>query len=127
LKRIFIADDSDVLRARLIEIISEIEGIEIVGEAENAEKVLDAERSLKPDILILDIRMQSGNGILALETIKKRKNPPIVIMFTNYPYLQYRKKCFDAGADYFFFKATEFENLVELLKQLTQSADIEKK
>ena len=56
-----------------------------------------------------------------LASLKKGKNPPLVIIFTNYPYLQYRKKCLDVGADFFFYKATEFERLADLLKQLDRS------
>ena len=121
MKRIFIADDSEVLRARLIEILTEIEGVEIVGEAETTSEVIEAVKNLKPDVVILDIRMPEGNGILALEAVKKEEKPPIVIMFTHYPYLQYRKRCLDAGADYFFFKSTEFEKLIELLKDLAKA------
>jgi len=117
-KRIFIADDSEVLRTRLVEILSEIEGVEIIGEAVTANEAIKAVKNLKPDVVILDIRMPGGNGIEALETVKMEKKPPLVIMFTNYPYLQYRKRCLDAGADYFFFKSTEFEKLLELLKKI---------
>lgn len=119
--RLFIADDSQILRCRLFEMISEIEGIKIVGEAENSTTAIEAIEKLKPDVVILDIRMPGGDGILALETLKKSKNPPKVIIFTNYPYLQYRKRCLDAGADFFFYKGKEFERLIDLLKKLLQT------
>jgi hypothetical protein len=41
-------------------------------------------------------------------------------MLTNYPYPQYRKKCKDAGADFFFDKSTEFDKITEVLKKLTR-------
>ena len=118
--RLFIADDSDILRERLVEILSEIEGADIVGEERDASRVLESVEMLEPDIVILDIQMPGGNGILILEAIKKKEKPPIVVMFTNYPYLQYRKRCMDAGADYFFFKSTEFEKLIEVIKKSVQ-------
>ena len=120
MKRIFIADDSEVLRIRLVEVLSEIEGIEIIGEADTANDAIKAIKNLKPDVVILDIRMPGGNGIEALEAVKMVENPPLVIMFTSYPYLQFRKKCLDAGADYFFFKSTEFEKLTKLLKKIAR-------
>ena len=120
--RLFIVDDSEALRTRLIEIITEIEGIEVVGHTEDATKVIGFVERLKPDVVILDIQMPKGNGIRALDTIKKREKSPIVIMFTNYPYLQYRKRCMDLGADYFFYKAIEFEGLISLLNDLVRSA-----
>jgi DNA-binding NarL/FixJ family response regulator len=116
--RLFIADDSDVLRDSLSQMISEVKGVEIIGQAADADSALEAIEKLKPDAVILDIRMPKADGILALESLKKKAAPPIVIMFTNYPYLQYRKRCLDAGADYFFYKATEFGMLIALLQEL---------
>jgi DNA-binding NarL/FixJ family response regulator len=120
--RLFIADDSEILRSRLVDMLSEIEGVEIVGEAKDSKEAVEAIAVLNPDVVILDIRMPGGDGILALEALKKdRRKHPKVIVFTNYPYLQYRKRCMDAGADYFFYKALEFGKLIELMKNLTQA------
>lgn len=124
--RIFIADDSEVLRERLCEILSEIRGIKIVGQKGDATEAIEAVDRLKPEIVILDIQMPGGNGIYALEVIKKGSKPPIVIMFTNFPYLQYRKKCMDAGADFFFYKSTEFNKLIEVIKKLALMEDLKK-
>jgi DNA-binding NarL/FixJ family response regulator len=92
-----------------------------VGVARNLKEVIDAVAKLKPDVVILDIRMPGGNGFKALEQIKKRDNPPVVIMFTNYPFLQYRKRSMDLGADYFFYKAIEFEKLICLITDLIKA------
>jgi DNA-binding NarL/FixJ family response regulator len=118
--KVFIVDDSAVLRERLITILSDLKGIEIIGQAKGPLEAQEAIPNLNPDVVILDIRMPGGNGIDVLENIKKGKSPPIVIMFTNYPYPQYRKKYMDAGADFFFDKSTEFDKIFEILKKLTQ-------
>lgn len=119
--RLFIADDSEVMRERIIEIVSEIEKIELVGQEGDVKRVLQEVERLKPDVVIMDIKMPGGNGIQALESIKKDKNAPIIIMFTNYPYLQYRKRCMDAGADFFFYKSTEFVKLLDAIKKLVHA------
>ncbi|GAI28344.1 unnamed protein product, partial [marine sediment metagenome] len=62
-----------------------------------------------------------GNGIKVLEAIKKNLQSPKVIIFTNYPYPQYRKRYMDAGADFFFDKSTEFEKLVDTVKYLVHN------
>ena len=116
--RVFIADDSDALRSQVKEILAEIEGIEVVGQAKDAPDALQSIRKLKPDVVILDIRMPSGNGLSVLDPIRKEKIPSKVIIFTNYPYLAYRKQYLDAGADYFFYKAIEFDSLIGVLKKL---------
>jgi DNA-binding NarL/FixJ family response regulator len=121
--RLLIADDSEILRSRLVDLLSEVEGVKLVGEVRESNETIEAVGRLNPDIVILDIRMPGGDGILALEEIKRKPKPPIVIMFTNHPYLQYRKRCMDAGADFFFYKSTEFEALLALLKKLVRKVD----
>jgi DNA-binding NarL/FixJ family response regulator len=116
--KVFIADDSALLRERLIDMLSELEGIEIVGQAEDSLSAVRSIHKLKPDVVILDIWMPGGSGFNVLQNIKKNKVANVVIMFTNYPYPQYRKKCMDEGADFFFDKSSEFEKITEMLRQL---------
>lgn len=116
--KVFIADDSTVLRERLVEMLSELPGIEIIGQAQDVAEALTSIKKLNPDVVILDIRMPGGSGIDVLQDIKKDKQAPLVIVLTNYPYPQYRKKCLGLGADYFFDKSTEFEKITEVVKQM---------
>ena len=83
--KVFIADDSALLRERLIDMLSELEGIEIVGQAEDALSAVRSIHKLKPDVVILDIWMPGGSGFNVLQNIKKNKVANVVIMFTNYP------------------------------------------
>ena len=116
--KVFIVEDSLILRQRLVDMLSELSEIEIIGEAGDKTEAIDSIRRLKPDVVILDIRLPKGNGIEVLQNIKKGKVPPTVIMLTNYPYPQYRKKCLEAGAEFFFDKSSEFERIPQVLKQL---------
>ena len=125
--RLFIADDSEILRVRLIDMLSEIEGIEIIGQAQDSLDAIESIEKLNPHVVILDIRMPPVNGFKVLEAIKKNLQSPKVIIFTNYPYPQYRKRCMDAGADFFFDKSSEFEKLVDTVKYLTHDCSQTKK
>lgn len=118
--RLLIADDSEILRSRLIEMLNHIPGIEIVGEVENGvDAVVFADR-LKPDVIILDIRMPNADGILALESIRRSNSISKIIILTNYPYPQYKQKCLEAGADYFFSKSEEIEKMIGTLHDIKQ-------
>jgi len=117
---VFVADDSDPIRARLSTLIAEVGDAELIGEATNAQEVLDTIPHLKPDVLILDIRMPGGNGIQALDAIREVEVDPVVIILTAFPYPQYRRKCLESGADFFFDKSTEFEQVGEVLMELTR-------
>ena len=114
---LLIADDSEDIRDHLAIIVQRIDGIEAVWQAETSDEAVKSARKFKPDIAILDIKMPGG-GINALKEIKENNLVPIVIMFTGYPDPQYRTKCIELGADYFFNKSTEFEKIQEVLEQI---------
>ena len=116
--KIFIADDSAVVRERLIEMLSELTGIEIIGRAQDGLEATNLIEKLNPDVVILDIHMHGGRGIEVLKYIKKIEPVPLVIILTSYPYPQYRKKCMDLGANFFFDKSTEFEKITEVLRKV---------
>ncbi len=118
--KVFIADDSKLFRERIINMLSDISGIEIIGQAGNGITAVKSIKKLKPDLVILDIRMPKKNGLNVLQEIKKDKDSPKVIMVTNYPYYQYREKCMEIGAEYFFDKSNEYEQVIEVVKHLTQ-------
>jgi len=117
---VFISDDSPVVRVRLANMIEDIQGVNLIGEANNVQESIEKIEELKPDAIILDIRMPGGSGLDVLKSIKNNheNHHPIIIVLTNYPYPQYRKKCIEAGADYFFDKSNEFHKVIEVFKQL---------
>jgi len=118
--RVFIADDSMLILQRLKVMLSDLSEIEIIGESRTGIGTIEAVRKKNPDVMILDIKMPGVSGIDVLKYIKNNKKKIKVIMLTNYAFPQYRKKCMELGADYFFKKSTEFGNVVDALKQLTQ-------
>jgi DNA-binding NarL/FixJ family response regulator len=118
--KVFIVEDSDIVVKRVKILLSTFEELEFIGQAANATDAVEAILQLKPDVVILDIRLIGGNGMKVLERIKKEEPSPVVIMLTNYPYPQYREKCRKLGAEYFFDKVTEIESLVKVLKMLAQ-------
>ncbi|OGV64150.1 MAG: hypothetical protein A2283_04445 [Lentisphaerae bacterium RIFOXYA12_FULL_48_11] len=117
--KVFLVDDSTIVLEKLAAMISGIEGVEIAGQALNARDAIQSIMKRKPDLVILDIRLNGGgNGMDVLKRVKQEISPPIVIMLTNYPYPQYREKCQALGADYFFDKVTEIEKIYDTFKQL---------
>jgi DNA-binding NarL/FixJ family response regulator len=114
---VFIVDDSAIIRERLKTMLSEIPEVKIAGEAKDTSEATTSILRLKPNVVILDIRISEGNGIEVLNDIKQTNDAPMVIMLTNYPYPQYRKKCTEKGADFFFDKSTEFDKINDVLKK----------
>jgi DNA-binding NarL/FixJ family response regulator len=116
---VFVADDSIVLRERVLEMLRDIPGVEVLGCAGDGLHAIDCIRTLRPDAVVLDIQMPRGNGLDVLKNIKHGDTGPLVVVFTNFSYPQYRKRALEHGAEYFFDKTTEFEKLRELFGQLT--------
>lgn len=116
--RVFIADDSARLRSQLIGLLSDLGEVEIVGQAADAQSTVTALRVLKPDVLTLDIRMPGGSGIEVLKAIRQDEHVPVTIMLTNHSATPYRNESLQAGADYFFDKATEFHHVRSTIQNL---------
>jgi len=83
---------------------------------------MQAVRNLHPEVVILDIRMPQGSGIDVLESIKREKLAPITMVLTNFAYPQYRKKCLQLGAGFFFDKSAEFARVGDALRRLIHRA-----
>jgi DNA-binding NarL/FixJ family response regulator len=116
--KVFIADDSRIIRKRIIAMLSEAVHVSIIGQAGNVHDAIDRIRELRPDVIILDIRMPGGSGMDVLRQIDRTDKESVVIMLTNYPQEQYQKRCLEAGADFFFNKSSEFERVVEVVKSM---------
>jgi len=120
--KLFLVDDSVLIQNCLEVLVSDFPEIEIVGRAETPLEAIKGIRELKPDAVILDIRLKEGSGFDVLLNIKAEDPSPVVIMLTNYPYVQYREKSMELGADYFFDKSTEFDEIAPIFKRMIQDA-----
>jgi DNA-binding NarL/FixJ family response regulator len=114
---IFVVEDSSLLRERLVRTLKGITGVQVSGFADTAVEAIQLIQQLHPDAIILDIRLRQGTGLQVLEAVKVQGKPPLVIVLTNFAYPQYRKKYVDAGADFFFDKSNEFDQVVLVLNQ----------
>jgi len=116
--KVLVVDDSAIVRKRVKGMVSEVSTVETVSEAKDRLEAIDLLHKLKPDVMVVDIEMPGGNGIDLLVDVKKQRKPPLVIVLTNLSDPQYRKKCMDVGADFFFDKSIEFDKVAEVLRHL---------
>jgi DNA-binding NarL/FixJ family response regulator len=116
---VFIVDDSEIVRERLTSMLSEIGSLNIVGFADNPADAMEAILRLKPNVIILDIFLNGGSGITVLRNVRAKKIQSKIIMLTNYAQEQYRKKCFEEGADYFFDKSIEFDKIIDVIQRFS--------
>ncbi|ALC20048.1 response regulator [Streptomyces pristinaespiralis] len=82
--RVVLADDQPLVRAALQMVITEAEGIEVVGEARDGAEAVALAEELRPDVVVMDIRMPGTDGIEATRQITERHDGTHVIVLTTF-------------------------------------------
>ena len=119
--RIFLVEDSAILRDRLAETFSSWGKIEMVGHAETEADAAAALRTQVWDVLILDLQLLHGSGLGVLRSLDSHRVPgTTVIVLTNYAIPSYRARSMELGADYFFDKANDFSKLQDVFSTLAE-------
>jgi len=90
-------------------------GFDIAGEAGTASAALALASATGPDAIILDLHLPDQSGLEILRKLKAQLPLAIVAILTNHPDPEYRQRCLALGADHFFDKSSEVEDLMALL------------
>ncbi len=117
--RILIVDDHAVVRTGLRAVLEDEEGLEVVGEAASARESLVKAQALRPDVVLMDIRMEEGDdagGIDACRQIRSDLPDTQVIMFTSYGQRESVLSSIMAGATGFLTKNVGHARLVEAIR-----------
>jgi len=112
--KILIVDDEPPARERLRRLLDEIDGYEVVAEASNGEEALAACSELKPDVVLLDVRMPGLSGLQVARHIDCLEEPPAVIFTTAYD--QYAVEAFETEAVGYLLKPVRKEKLTHALR-----------
>jgi response regulator NasT len=94
-KRVLVAEDEAIIRLDLAEMLREA-GYDVVGQAGDGEQALEMARTLRPDIVIMDVKMPVMDGISAAEEIGKERICPVV-MLTAFSQTELVERARDAG------------------------------
>ena len=118
--RVYLVEDSPHVRDLLLDFLNVPDEIEIVGHADTeAESVADM-LAQPVDAVIVDLRLREGTGMGVIEKLRKAAlNPqPKIIVFTNHPFAEIRKRAMQLGADYFFDKSADYDSVRTTLQNL---------
>jgi two-component system response regulator DevR len=113
--KIFLVEDSALLRGRLEAILSAIPGVQTVGHASGAKEAVQAILAARPDAVVLDIHLAEGNGFDVLRALREAAFAPAIYVLTNYPLDGYRKSAERLGARGFFDKSNDIDRLRDAL------------
>jgi len=118
--RVLVVDDEQLVRTGFRAILEEQDDITVVGEADDGASAVEASVRLSPDVVLMDIRMRSMNGLEATRTLMTRMpKPPKVVVLTTFDYDEYVYEALKAGASAFLLKDSPQEQLVAAVRVVT--------
>ena len=112
--RLLVCDDHEVIRKGLASLLAGTE-LEIVGEAVNGKETLTEAQRLKPDVILLDIRMPDGDGLSTLEKLRSKVPDCCVVMLSTYDNPTYIARAVALGASDYVLKGSSREDIVATL------------
>ena len=114
--RVLIVDDERMVCAHLRTILAAAPGLEVVGEAYDGADAVEATVRLRPDVVLMDLRMPGVDGLTAIDRIATLPSPPRVVALTTFDLDEYVLRALRAGAVGFLLKSTSPDDLVDLVR-----------
>jgi len=115
---VLIADDHQLFREGLVNLISSAPDVEVIAEAKDGMEATERAKKIKPDVVLIDIGMPVMNGIEATRIIKK-ENPQVkVIAVSMHSDRQFVKGALEAGADGYLLKNCTYRQLIDAIQSV---------
>lgn len=116
--RLLLVDDHEVVRVGVKALIERHPGMEVVGEAGTVREAIDGTERLRPDVVLLDIRLQGGSGVDACREIKNRWPETKIIMLTSFAEDETLFDAIACGAEGYVLKQIGSAQLIEALEKV---------
>ena len=113
--RVFLVEDAALLRERITELLSAIPQVEVIGSASGAEEAIRGVLALRPDAVVLDIRLAEGTGFDVLRAVNEVAPEIEFYMLSNFASEAFRQLAGQLGARDFFDKSQEFGRMRDVI------------
>ena len=114
--RVLIADDQALVRSGFRMILETQKGVEVVGDAEDGLQAVQLAETLKPDVVLMDIRMPELDGLEATRRVLALPHAPRVLVLTTFDMNEYVYEAMKSGASGFLLKDTRPEALIDAVR-----------
>jgi DNA-binding NarL/FixJ family response regulator len=114
--RLVLVDDEPMVLAHLCTVLTSAADIEVVGTARDGAEAIEAAVRLRPDVMLMDLRMPEVDGLTAIERIAKMPAAPALVALTTFDTDSHVMKALRAGASGFLLKTTPPEDLIGLVR-----------
>jgi DNA-binding NarL/FixJ family response regulator len=118
--RVLIADDQALVRAGFHAILESEGDIEVAGEAADGQEAVELTRKVRPDVVLMDIRMPGLDGIEATRRLLRDDDAPKVLMLTTFDLDEYLYEAMRAGASGFLLKDVPREQLINAVRTVSE-------
>lgn len=122
--RVVIVDDDPLLRAGLTMMLSGADDVTVVGEAGDGTRVEPLVDQVRPDVVLMDIRMPAMDGLTATEQLRARADAPEVVVLTTFDADRHVLRALRAGAAGFLLKDTPPAEIVEAVRRVAAGAPV---
>src|SRR5690349_16773716 len=114
--RVLLVDDDALIRAGVRAVLGAEPDLEVVGEAADGAEVVPLARRLRPDVVLMDVRMPAVDGIRATELVLREQDPPRVLVLTTFENDEYVYDALRAGAAGFLLKRVPPQDIVDAVR-----------
>jgi DNA-binding NarL/FixJ family response regulator len=114
--KLLIVEDSPHIRASLVGLMECLPGIDSICTADSLAQAMTSVRLCLPTMVILDLQLPDGLGIELIEPMKHLAPTVHIAVLTNHANAFNKRHCMAIGADWFFDKSTEFDDLIEVVR-----------
>ncbi|MCB0034050.1 MAG: response regulator transcription factor [Anaerolineales bacterium] len=122
--RVLIVDDHPVVRAGMEGILAAQEDFEVVGEAADGREAIQLNQQLKPDVILMDLRMPEVDGVTAIKEINAQANPPHILVLTTYDSDADIVRAIEAGATGYLLKDTPRQELFRAIRSVSKGESV---
>ncbi len=122
--RVLLVDDEELVRFGLRTILDSSEDVEVVGEAADGVQACAAAATLRPDLVLMDIRMPRMDGLEATRRILAAPNPPAVAILTTFHLDEYVFPALEAGASGFLLKDTPPREILAAVRAVAAGTEM---
>ena len=113
---VLVVDDQPVVRLGFSAVLAAQDDLEVVGDASDGAEAVEAARRLRPDVVVMDVRMPVMDGIEATRRITAIDDPPRVLVLTTFDLDEYVYDALRAGASGFLLKDAPAERLADAVR-----------
>ncbi|CBV42694.2 UvrY/SirA/GacA family response regulator transcription factor [Halomonas elongata] len=116
--RVLVADDHHLVRTSIAHLLNDEPGISVIGEAADGEQAIGQARQLKPDVILMDIRMPGIGGLEATRKITRLTSDVRILVLTAFIEEAFAQRLLEAGAHGFISKGSQHDEMVQAIRSV---------